>query len=73
MATSICPKCEGHAFERGLVTPLRERRAVPVLQCANCGAVVGTLDSEAAIESLQKQIAAIDAGFVRIVKALQEQ
>jgi len=40
---------------------------------ASCGTVVGTLDSEAAIEGLQKQIAAIDAGLVRIVKALQEQ
>jgi hypothetical protein len=73
MATSTCPKCEGHAFERGLVTPLREPRAVPVLQCANCGAVVGTLESEATVERLEKQIAAIDAGLMRIVKALQEQ
>jgi hypothetical protein len=71
MAISTCAKCEGHVFERGLITPLRELRAVPVLQCANCGTVVGTL--EAAIEGLQKQIAAIDAGLVRIVKALQEQ
>ena len=73
MAISTCAKCEGHVFERGLITPLRELRAVAVLQCANCGAVVGTLETEAAIESLQKQIAAIDAGLVRIVEALQEQ
>ena len=72
MAISTCPKCEGHAFERGLITPLRELRAVPVLQCAKCGTVVGTLETEAAIEGLQKQIAAIDAGLIRIVKALQE-
>ena len=72
MATSSCPKCEGHAFERGLITPLRELHAVTVLQCATCGTVVGTLASEAAIEGLQKQIAAIDAGLIRIVKALQE-
>ena len=58
--------------ERGLVTPLRAQRAVSVLQCASCGTVVGTLDSSAAIEGLQKQIAAIDAGLVRIVKALQQ-
>ena len=73
MATSTCPNCEGHTFERGLITPLRERRAVPVLQCAKCGTVVGTLEQEAIVEGLQKQIAAIDAGLRRIVKALQEQ
>jgi hypothetical protein len=71
MAISTCAKCEGHAFERGLITPLREARAVPVLQCVKCGTVVGTLESEAAIDGLQKQIAAIDAGLIRIVKALQ--
>lgn len=73
MAISSCPKCEGHAFERGQITPLREQRGVPVLQCASCGAVVATLESAQAIEDLQKQIAAIDAGFIRIVKALQDQ
>jgi hypothetical protein len=72
MATSTCPKCDGHTFERGLITPLNELRAVPVLQCASCGTVVGTMESEATVERLQKQIAAIDAGLVRIVKALQE-
>ena len=73
MAISTCLKCEGHAFERGLITPLREPRAVSVLQCANCGAVVGTLDSQAAIEGLQEKVAAIDAGLIRIVKAIQDQ
>lgn len=73
MAIPTCPKCESRAFERGLITPLREQRAVPVLQCAICGAVVGTLDSGPAIEDLQKRIAAIDAGLVRIVKAIQGQ
>jgi transcription initiation factor IIE alpha subunit len=70
MAVSSCPKCGGHAFERGLITPLKELRAVSVLQCAGCGTVVGTLDASAAIEGLQKQIAAIDAGLVRIIEAL---
>ena len=65
--------CEGHSFERGLITPLRELRAVSVLQCASCGAVVGTLETPAAIEILQKQVSDIDAGLIRIVKALQEQ
>ncbi len=73
MAVCTCPKCEGHAFERGHLTPLGEQLTVPVLQCANCGVVVGTLDPTQAIEELQKQIAAIDAGLIRIVKALQGQ
>ena len=73
MTVSTCAKCEGHAFERGLVTPLAEQRTVPVLQCANCGTVIGTLDSQVAIEGLQKHIATIDAGLIRIVKAIQEQ
>jgi len=73
MAISACPKCNGHAFERSLVTPLRELRAVPVLQCAACGTVVGTLDSQAAIEGLCEQIDVINAGLIRIVKAIQEQ
>jgi hypothetical protein len=72
MAISTCPKCDGHAFERGLVTPLRELRTVPVLQCATCGTVVGTLDSQAAIEGLREQIDVINAGLIRIVKAVQE-
>jgi hypothetical protein len=46
---------------------------VSVLQCASCGAVVGTLETPAAIEILQKQVSDIDAGLIRIVKALQEQ
>ena len=73
MTSPSCPKCEGHAFERGQIAPLGERQAVPVLQCVSCGAVVGTLATAQAIEDLQKQIAAIDAKLVRIVKALQKQ
>ena len=73
MAVSTCAKCSGHTFERGLVTPLGEQRTVPVLQCAGCGTVIGTLDSHLAIESLEKQIAHIDAGLVRIAKALSNQ
>jgi hypothetical protein len=72
MTVSICAKCGGHTFERDFVTPLREARAIPILQCADCGVVVGTLDSHLELESLQKQIAAIDAGLIRIAKALSE-
>jgi len=73
MAVSTCAKCFGHTFERGLVTPLGEQRTVPVLQCAGCGAVIGTLDSHLAIEGLEKQITHIDAGLVRIARALSDQ
>jgi hypothetical protein len=72
MAVSTCAKCEGLVFERGLVTPLGEQRTISVLQCAGCGAVVGTLDEHLALERLQTQVAAIDAGLIRIAKALSE-
>ena len=72
MAISTCQKCESHSFERGIISPLRER-PVPILQCASRGAVVGTLDSEQAIDDPQNRIAGIDAGLMRVVKAIQEQ
>ena len=74
MATSTCAKCGGHSFERALLTPIGEDRKLAIVQCANCGTVIGALDpaSSTLIEGLQKQIAAIDAGLVRIVKTLSE-
>ena len=72
MAISICGKCGGGTFERGLVTPPGEQRPISVLQCAGCGAVIGTLDGQVALERLQTQVATIDAGLVRIAKALSE-
>jgi formate dehydrogenase maturation protein FdhE len=72
MAAATCLKCEGHAFERGRVLPLGEQQAVSVLQCADCGTVAVILDSQPSIESLQQQVASIDAGIMRIVKAMQD-
>jgi uncharacterized Zn finger protein len=74
MAASTCAKCGGHSFERALLTPIGEDRKLAIVQCANCGTVIGSLDpvSSTLIEDLQKQIAAIDAGLVRIVKALSQ-
>jgi len=72
VAVSICAKCGGHTFERGLITPLGEQRTVPVLQCAGCGTVIGALDSHLMVEALRKEIAHIDAGLVRIAKALSQ-
>jgi hypothetical protein len=34
--------------------------------------VVGILDTQLSIESLHKQVASIDAGIIRIVKAMQD-
>jgi hypothetical protein len=74
MATSTCAKCGGHSFEHALLTPIGEDRKLAIVQCANCGTVIGALDpaSSTLIEGLQKQIAAIDAGLVRIAKTLSE-
>lgn len=74
MAASTCAKCGGHSFERALLTPIGEDRKLAIVQCVNCGTPIGVLDpaSSALIEGLQKQISAIDAGLVRIAKALSE-
>jgi len=74
MAASTCAKCGDHSFERARLTPIGEDRKLTVVQCANCGTVIGALDpaSSTLIEGLQKQIAAIDAGLVRIAKALSQ-
>ena len=72
MAIPTCAKCDGHTFERGMIAMLGEQHKVAVVQCANCGTVVGTLDYSN-LDKLQKQIADIDAGLKRIVKALSEQ
>jgi hypothetical protein len=74
MAASTCAKCGGHSFERAFLTPVGEDRRLAIIQCASCGTPIGILDSPSSvlIESLQKQVAAIDAGLVRIAKALSQ-
>ena len=71
MAISACAKCGGHAFERATLTPVGEQNKISIIQCASCGTPIGALDS-AMLEGLQKQVAAINAGLVRIAKALSE-
>lgn len=44
MAQSTCPKCESHSFEVVNVTPDNSRFTLMFVQCAECGAVVGTMD-----------------------------
>jgi hypothetical protein len=65
--------CGGNTFERGLVTLRGEQRAISVLQCADCGVVVGVFDGHLALEHLEAQVTAINAGLVRIAKALSEE
>ncbi len=42
MALSTCPKCGGHSFEMVENTPSRSSYKIMFIQCASCGAVVGT-------------------------------
>jgi hypothetical protein len=73
MAVSTCGKCNGHSFELAPFAPLGTNRKFAMVQCSGCGAPIGVLDSAtgAQIDGLKSQIAAIDAGLNRIVKALQ--
>ncbi len=44
MAQSTCPKCESHSFEMVETIPKGSRFKHMFIQCALCGAVVGTTD-----------------------------
>ena len=44
MAQSTCPKCESHRFELKLNEPSGSAYKFYFIQCASCGAVVGTTD-----------------------------
>jgi hypothetical protein len=76
MAVSTCAKCAGHTFERGLVTPVGERYEVSVLQCADCGTIVGMLDPHLARQTLRRRPQPVDRPvpldpkLIRIVWAL---
>jgi hypothetical protein len=74
MAVSTCIKCSGHSFELALFTPIGARTKLTIVQSANCGTPVGTIDpaSGAQIEPLRKEIAAIHEKLGRIALALQE-
>jgi len=74
MAVSTCIKCESHSFELALFTPVGTNKKLTLAQCAQCGAPVGVLDLATGpqIETLQRQIAAIDNKLNRIATVLQE-
>jgi transcription initiation factor IIE alpha subunit len=57
-----------------LLTPLGESRKLTLLQCSGCGTPVNVLDSglSGQIETLRREIAAIDDKLNRIARALQE-
>lgn len=44
MALSRCPKCDNESFEMVEVEPGNWRFKIMFVQCAACGAVVGTMD-----------------------------
>jgi len=44
MATSKCAKCDSTRFEMKENTPSGTRLKMQFIQCASCGAVVGTTD-----------------------------
>ena len=72
MAVTTCVKCGGHGFEIALFTPIGGDRKYNMVQCAGCGTPVGVLDPhiEPALKALKAEVAAIDEGLRRIVKAL---
>jgi transcription elongation factor Elf1 len=74
MAVSTCIKCGGHSFELALFTPLGESNKLTMVQCANCGTLIGVMDTtlRAAIEALQGKVAAIDDGLTRIARTLND-
>ena len=74
MAISTCGKCGGHSFELALFTPIGESRKLTLVQCSACGVAVGALDPSIGpqIESLKREVAAIDQRLARIAGALQE-
>ena len=74
MAVSTCAKCGGHSFELAPLTPIGTTRKLSLVQCAQCGTVVGMLEpaNAAQAETLQKYVAAIDEKLSRIATALQQ-
>lgn len=44
MATSTCPKCDSTKFEMKENSPADSIYKIMFIQCASCGAVVGTTD-----------------------------
>ena len=44
MAVSTCPKCTNTTFETVEATPIGSTVKLVFIQCASCGAVVGTKD-----------------------------
>ncbi len=70
MAKSICARCGESAFEQATVLNSA------VLQCAKCGAVVGSLNAaslqDAKLDQIAQQVHRIDAGLRAIVEALNK-
>ena len=71
MAAPTCPKCEGHAFELALFTPIGTSQKFEFIQCAVCGIPVAAV-ATSRMEAIQAQVASIDDRLTRIAKALAE-
>lgn len=62
MATSVCSVCKSPTFEMVEATPTRSHFTILFVQCANCGAVVGTMtlqDAGVLADSIQHQVAEV--------------
>jgi hypothetical protein len=72
MPASTCLQCGSHSFEVVPLTPLGQNYKLTLVQCSTCGTPIGALDPgpKLAIESLKKQVAAIDDKLTRIARAL---
>ena len=67
MATSTCPKCPNQTFELAVCTPIGSPLRLHLVQCTQCGAVVGVT----AFEDLAHRLADLDAQVEQIQRALQ--
>ncbi len=59
MAASTCPRCWGTSFEMVQHTPRNSGFTLMFVQCAHCGAVVGTMDIYNIGDLLRRQTQAI--------------
>jgi uncharacterized Zn finger protein len=62
MAQSKCPKCDAAKFEIKTIKPGSSKFDIALVQCAECGSVVGALESKnvsTRLEEIANQLLAI--------------
>lgn len=67
MALSKCPTCDSHLFEMVRKEPMGSDSELRFVQCAQCGAVVGTLEYASTTRLILQQNTAIE----KIARALK--